>query len=405
MQRPEQLPSSARTGAPRRRGATPRRRLAAISAAALVPSFGAVLATGSSASAAPTAAGSAQGQLSRLHDVTVAKVVAPNGDNNPYGIAVVPLTMGNLAAGNLLVADFNDMAGTAGAGTTILQVDPATGQTSVFFQGAPVAGPVGIAINPLNDGVWIGDYGSSQDGTAANDLLINSMGVLQATFTNSTTAGEANFTGVWGQGVSDASGVSFYWGNAGDAATGTGGGDVWRLTPNPGAVTSGSLQDPTCSNGQSGQPVCSTYSQIAAGQSETPAGGSASTAAGPQGLAYDQASGILYETNDANNTLYAIPAAATASGAGATVVYHGRALDMPENVVVDPVNGNLLVANGGNNRLVEITPSGRVVGSRDLAPGQPAGALFGLAVGTDSAGGTVLYYDNDNTNTIHALER
>jgi DNA-binding beta-propeller fold protein YncE len=179
---------------------------------------------------------------------------------------------------------------------------------------------------------------------------------------------------------------------------------VWRLTPDPGAITAGSPQNPTCSNGASGQPVCSTYAQLTTGEAETPAGGNAATAAGPQALAFDPATGILYQTNDASNTLYAIPDAATATGqAPATVVYQGPPLSSPENVVVDPANGNLLVASSGNNTLVEITPAGKVVATRDLAPGEAPGALFGLAVGTDAAGQPVIYYDNDDTNTIHAL--
>jgi hypothetical protein len=338
--------------------------------------------------------GSAQGQLSSLRNVVVGSAVAPNGDQNPYGIAVVPKTIGKLTAGNLLVADFNDAAGTAGAGTTIVQVDPSTGQSSVFFQGGPVAGPVGIAINPLNDGVWVGDYGAAANGTGANDLLINPAGTLVATFTDTTTEGQASFLGVWGQGVSDVNGViSFYWGNAGNATTGTGGGDVWRLTPHPTAST------------PNGQPVNSTYQQLVTGQPATPAGGSAASAAGPQGLAYDPANGVLYETNDANNALYAIPDAASATGpVTASVVYQGPALDSPENVVVDPVNGNLLVVNGaGNNDLVEITPSGQVVAVRDLAPNEAPGALFGLAVGSGPNGQPVLYYGDDDTNTIHML--
>jgi hypothetical protein len=348
------------------------------------------------AATAPTPPGvsAAQGQLSSLRNVVVGSAVAPNGDQNPYGIAVVPKTMGVLTAGNLLIADFNNAAGTAGAGTTILQLDPTTGKTSVFFQGGPVAGPVGIAINPLNDGVWVGDYGSAADGTGANDLLINAAGTLVATFTDTTTKGQASFLGVWGQGVSDANGVvSFYWGNAGNATTGTGGGDVWRLTPHPTATT------------PNGQPVNATYQQLVTGQPETAAGGSAASAAGPQGLAYDPANGTLYETNDANNTLYAIPDAATATGpVTATVVYHGPALDSPENVVVDPANGNLLVVNGaGNNDLVEITPAGQVVAVRNLAPNEAPGALFGLAVGTTPSGQTVLYYGDDDTNTVHML--
>jgi len=341
--------------------------------------------------ASPAAAAPAPKGLGRLADKTVASLIAPNGDRDPFGIAVVPLTAGNLTAGNLLVAEFGDQNGTVGGGTTILQVNPTTGQTSAFFQGGPVAGPVGIAINPVNDGVWIGDYGSSADGTAANDLLIAPTGKLVATFTDTTTKGAASIVGVWGQGVSSANGaISFYYGNAGNATTGTGGGDIWRLTPHPAGTVNG-------------QPVNSTYAQIATGQGQTPAGGNAATAAGPQGMAF-AADGTMYETNDADNALYAIPGAATATGpVTPRIVYRGHALQSPENVVIDPANGNLLVVNANNNRLVEITPHGKVVGSRDLARHQPGGALFGLATGTNADGDLVLYYGNSDTNTLHEL--
>ena len=367
-----------------------RRRLpgaAAVAVAAVAVSTAAI--TGLSAAAANAAP--VTNPLGHLPDKTVASLIAPNGDRDPFGIAVVPLTSGDLTAGNLLVAEFSDSQGTIGAGTTILQVDPTTGQISAFFQGAPVAGPVGIAINPVNDGVWIGDYGSAADGTAANDLLIAPTGKLVATFTDATTANAASFVGVWGQGVSSANGtISFYYGNAGNATTGTGGGDVWRLTPHP-------------TGPANGQPVNSTYAQIATGQGETPAGGNAATAAGPQGLAF-AANGTMYETNDADNTLYAIPGAATAAGPVHTrIVYRGNPLQSPENVVIDPANGNLLVASANNNRLVEISPCGKVVASVDLARHQAAGALFGLAIGTNAAGKLVLYYGNSNTNTLHEL--
>jgi hypothetical protein len=367
-----------------------RRRHRGVAAAALAAAaVSAAAITGLSAAAANAAP--APNPLGHVPDKIVASLVAPNGDRDPFGMAVVPLTVGDLTAGNLLVAEFSDKHGTAGAGTTILQVNPATGKTSVFFQGGPVAGPVGIAINPANDGVWIGDYGRAANGAAANDLLIAPTGQLKATFTDTTTYGAASFVGVWGQGVSAANGkISFYYGNAGNATTGTGGGDVWRLTPHPmGPVN--------------GQPVNATYAQIATGQGQTPAGGNAATAAGPQGLAF-AANGTMYQTNDADNALYAIPGAATATGpVTVRTVYRGHALQSPENVVIDPANGNLLVANANDNRLVEITPRGKVVASVNLARHQAAGALFGLAIGTNAAGKLVLYYGNSNTNTLHEL--
>jgi DNA-binding beta-propeller fold protein YncE len=344
-----------------------------------------------SAGAAPSAS-SPQGQLSSLKDSAIASVVAPNGDQNPFGLAVVPISAGALTQGNLLVADFSNAGGVAGQGITIMQVNPTTHVASTFFSDPSASGPVGIAINPPNDFVWIGSYGAAADGTGANDLLISPSGSLVATFNDTSTADAASFLGIWGQGVSQVNGaVSFYWGNAGNATTGTGGGDVWRLTPHP-------------TGPANGQPINSTYVQIANGQAQTLAGGNAATAAGPQGFAFDPSNGVLYETNDSSNTLYAIPGAATASSpVTPRVVFSGEPLNSPENVVIDPANGNLLVANAGNNSLVEITPNGQLVADRHLARGEPTGALFGLAISTDNVGNQVIYYGNDIENSIHEL--
>ena len=367
------------------------RRVSSVVAIILAGTTGVIAGGGAAqASAAPSA--SPQGQLSSLHNSAISSVIAPNGDQNPYGIAIIPSTSGLLVKGNLLVADFNNKAGTAGAGTTILQVNPMTGMSSVFYQDVTSTGPVGIAIFPAKDIVWIGDYGTATDGTSSNDLVIAPNGKLLANFNNSNTMG-TSFLGVWGQAVSiNADGSpSFYWGNAGNATAGTGGGSVWRLSPHPGGTPNG-------------QPVNSTYTEISGNQAATPAGGSVATAAGPQGMAFDSKTGILYETNSASNTLYAIPTAATATGrVYPRDVYQGSALVSPENVVINPLNGDLLVVNGGNNNLVEITPAGRIVATLNLAAHQPAGALFGLTATTDAAGNLVVYYVNDNENSLHAL--
>ena len=97
-----------------------RRRLpgaAAVALAAVAVSAAAI--TGLSAAAANAAA--VPNPLGHVPDKTVASLIAPNGDRDPFGIALVPLTSGDLTAGNLLVAEFSDVNGTAGAGTN----DPA----------------------------------------------------------------------------------------------------------------------------------------------------------------------------------------------------------------------------------------------------------------------------------------
>jgi hypothetical protein len=60
--------------------------------------------------------------------VKVASTVPPNGDLNPYGVAVVQRTSGKLIAGNILVSNFNNSANLQGTGTASLfaWVDPST---------------------------------------------------------------------------------------------------------------------------------------------------------------------------------------------------------------------------------------------------------------------------------------
>src|SRR5262249_17742739 len=55
---------------------------------------------------------------------TIASTVPDNGDVNPYGVAVVPVTTGILVANNILVSNFNNVRNLQGTGTTIVQVSP-----------------------------------------------------------------------------------------------------------------------------------------------------------------------------------------------------------------------------------------------------------------------------------------
>jgi len=66
-------------------------------------------------------------------------------------------------------------------------------------------------------------------------------------------------------------------------------------------------------------------------------------------------------------------------------------------------NGNVLTVNGGDGRIIEITPSGHQVFHRFLdRSGSPpgSGALFGLAVAPHGSG---LYFVDDAVNTLRLL--
>jgi len=133
---------------------------------------------------------------------------------------------------------------------------------------------------------------------------------------------------------------------------------------------------------------------------------SATNAAGPQGFAYDSSTGVLYVSDDANNTIFAIPDAATAtSSLNPVVVTSGGAINAPEKIAFGPATVDLLVADAGDNTLVTLDPAtGATVSSRGLDHGA-TGALFGIAVVPDTHGinGSTPYYDDGNTNNIYAL--
>src|SRR5438309_10202755 len=61
----------------------------------------------------------------------IGSTVPGNGDVNPYGVAVVPRTIGSLVAGHILVSNFNNSANLQGTGTTIDRIDP-NGNVKVF---------------------------------------------------------------------------------------------------------------------------------------------------------------------------------------------------------------------------------------------------------------------------------
>jgi len=348
------------------------------------------------ANANATARPAARGVFSKAHDRFVSSTIDPaTGDDNPYGVTVVPVTSGSLVRNDVLVSDFNNFGGTGGAGTSIVQIDPSTGAVSDFAHGGSIAGPDSLTFNPKGF-LWVGDLGAPNSsgvdsGANGNVAIVSPTGAVSVTFDRMTT-GHGFFAGTWGQeyGMNVAGKVSFYWP---DAGTGSDAGTVWRLDPNP-------------SGPPNGQPTNATYALIA----KLPAGGPTATVPtvrGPQGEAYDAATDTLYVADDAANEIVAIPHASMASGPQKVpVVLKGGPLHAPQGIVLDPATKTLLVVNGAtNNDVIDVTTSGRVIGVDNVAPNEPAGALFGLAV--DPTGTTkhrtALYYVNDDENSLHLL--
>ncbi len=361
-----------------------------------------------SGAAIPLSSASAQmdpvGQLGKFQDHIVAPSNNPmNGDTNPYGMAIVPLTMGNLVKGNLLVAEFNNASNTSGAGTSIVQVNPTTGVVTQFASAATIndvglTGPVDIAINPKNDFVWVAAFGAATNGSQSGYVVINSAGSLvvdennQTVASNPTLMGNMNpFAGVWGAAVGvdyHTKTTSFYWSNIAGTSSMAGPGEIWRTNPSGPNLYQNS-----------------TFTPIVVG---LPASAQALT--GPKGMVYDERTGTLFFTDSQNNAVYAVKNAATAMGpVSPKLVYQGGPLSTPQDIALDPRTGHLYVVNGASgpgtaNALVELTQSGQILGVRDLAPNEAPGGLFGVAISPKTFGGLpVIYYDNANDSNVHVL--
>ena len=55
---------------------------------------------------------------------TIASTVPKNGDVNPYGVAVAPVSKGRLVKDDVLVSNFNNHRNLQGTGSTIVEVSP-----------------------------------------------------------------------------------------------------------------------------------------------------------------------------------------------------------------------------------------------------------------------------------------
>src|SRR5271167_50374 len=75
----------------------------------------------------------AQGLLETIHKhVTRTSTVTDNGDLNPYAIVVAPISAGKIQKDDVLVDNFNDISNLQGLGTTIVDYNPTTKQTTLF---------------------------------------------------------------------------------------------------------------------------------------------------------------------------------------------------------------------------------------------------------------------------------
>ncbi|HEU5200788.1 MAG TPA: hypothetical protein VFU32_14200 [Ktedonobacterales bacterium] len=343
--------------------------------------------------------------LSHLNKIKqLATTVPANGDVNPYGVAVVPNSIGDLVRGHVLVSNFNNSDNLQGTGTTIVQISPG-GKTSLFAQLDPTKlncpGGIGLttALVALQRG-WV---------------IVGSLPTNAGAFANPPESGCLIVLNSWGQAV--------------ETFTGNGINGPWDMTAfdqrddatlfvtnvlngidptSPNVVNQGTVLRIRLEVPEQG------YGRLPSITSTTTIGSTFSERTDPNalivgptgvGLRWD---GTLYVADSVNSRIAAIPDALTrhtTAFSGNTVSTNG-ALNDPLGLTIAP-NGNILTVNGNDGFIVETTPGGKQVASKliDNTPttGEPNGfgCLFGLAlIGRDDG----VYFVDDCTNTLNTLK-
>ena len=331
----------------------------------------------------------------------IALTVPQNGDQNPYGIVVVPRSVGNLVQGDILVSNFNNNGsngGLQGTGTTIVQISPG-GKVSLFAQinakklpgVCPGGAGLTTALAVLRRGWVIVGSLPTTDGTAATAqagclIVLDSRGHPVETFTGH------GINGPWDMTALDLND---------DAAlfvTNVLNGTV-AASPNvvnQGTVLRISLDVPEAGYGV---PRLDGITTIGSGFAERT--DPAALVVGPTGVGLGF-NGTLYVADSVNSRIAAIPDALfrhTSAGSGKTVTAGGFISD-PLGLTIAP-NQDILTANGNDGNIVETTPEGKQVAHKlvDNTGGTGAGCLFGL---TPRFFGGVFFVD-DCSNSLNLL--
>ena len=348
-----------------------------------------------------------QGFLEAVHKhLTLASTVADNGDLNPYAVVVAPVSAGKVQKDDVLVDNFNNVSNLQGTGTTIVDINPATKQATLFAQIpqklAQCPGGVGLstAMAMLKSGWVIVGSTPSTDGTTKTKgdgcvLVLDPNGKLVATWAGPT------INDPWGNMavIDNGSTATLFISMAGFDVPGP---DVLDpATHYPLVVRKATVLRLELSIPEGKPPVL--VSQTVVGDGFAQRADRDNFLFGPTGLALAK-DGTLYVTDGLDNVITAIPDAptrTTSAGIG-RVVTQGGLLQWPLAMAWTP-EGHLLVCNGKNGQLVEVDPvSGKQIYAQwidsDQAQSPPGnGDLFGIAMTPD---GTGFYYVEDDMNTL-----
>jgi hypothetical protein len=316
------------------------------------------------------------GSTQNINDVNGNAIMA---NPNPYKIAIVPEKRHHLPKGTVLVSNIGNDGTT---GTTIVKFHPFP-STGVQFNAATAGlqGPSDLSFN--RDRLLVAN---SKGGNSVQ--VLNPDGSLFASITDPLFNNPWGVTSGFPESFSPI--VTFFVGNKSDAK-------VLRVDMQEGSAGAA----PTFKVTQIAQLTVMDGGETKIDMRWVPI-----LKVGGQVL-FD----VLVVQDPALNRIAAIANASmlnTSTGTG-TTIFQGAPLKVPAGIAINPLNRDVLVVNLNDNNLVEINPANAsVVGVKAIDPlvvdamGNNA-ALFGVAATVDKKGNLLVFFTDDNTNTLNAL--
>jgi hypothetical protein len=338
-------------------------------------------------------------ELASVKAVTIGSTVdAMTGDDNPYGLAIAPITSGPITAGDLVVCNFNNKAA-QGTGTTIVGMHATPGaKTYRIAQDAKLQGCNNLAMLP-DDNIAAAAFNSNMN------LLVSPGGTVNTPFASDS------FGQPWGEVYVAASGnnpAALYVSNFD--------GSIDRIELNGDAPTS--------------------FTQIATGFCGS---GTPGLIYAPTGLTYDPSIDTLYIVDTSSFSVVAfanvssigakgvvvngncrmvanpptpVPTFSGPSASSARVIAHGAPLFSPISAALLS-DGDLIVINDDinipagqmANLAIEVSPvlPGGFVGQPLQLDSAQSGALFGIVATSDAQGHQIVYFNDDNSNSVMML--
>jgi hypothetical protein len=350
--------------------------------------------------------------------------IDPTGSgDNPYGLAIAPASAGPITAGDLVVCNFNNgpnmvqgspAPNTQGQGTTMVGLHPMLngdgGETPYHIaQSASLLGCSALSMLP-------------DDSIAATAFSANIVPVVTPGGTVNSPFAADNLAKPWSSAYVPAANnqpAALYVSNAT--------GSLNRITLDANNAPTG-------------------FAQIASGFCVSGAiQGSTDSLHAPSGLTYDPKVDTLYVVDTSSYSVLAFAQVSSIAANGVTVNGGNCAATPPTavptftgpsmssvSVIANPssnggqqfnaplsaallMNGNVIVGNAdqdltpndagtNQNILFEISPTAGIVGTKQLDMGAP-GALFGLAAQSDGKGNQIIYFNDDNDNTVKTLSK